>query len=220
MIKTLSNFVVSCFFLGAVSAQAEIPTVTASSSVGTPGGHVVLELAYDYGSGFEVFLEELRFQYDSSVLSFVAGSSTVESGGTQTSWSDFAGGLAAIAQGNPGMFGINPADDTVAAPMHGYVMNFFTDGTVGQDRSDIVRYRLWFNVDAGASVGTTNIKVSGVMYDLPQQEFLYPEAFSSPGIAVNVTAVPEPAQVLLLLAGLGIVAARYRRSKATYCACA
>lgn len=210
MIKTLSSFVVSCFFLHAVSAQAEIPTVTASSSAGTPGGHVVLELAYDYGSGFEVFLDEFRFQYDARVLNFVAGNSTVESGGTQASWSNFVGELATLAQANPGLFGINPADDAVSAPRQGYVLSFFTNGSVGQERSGIVRYRLWFDVDAGASVGPTNVTVSGVMYDLQEQEFLYPEAFATPGIAVSVVAVPEPAQVLLLLAGLGVVAARYR----------
>lgn len=213
MIKMFGRLAASCFVLCAASAQAEVPTVTASSSVGTPGGHVVLDLSFDYGSGFEVFLEELKFQYDARVLDFVAGNSVVRTGNTQTSWSDYVGGLSALALANPGMFGVNPDDGTVAAPMQGYVLNFFTNGTVGQPRTGTISYRLWFDVDAGADVGTTNVKVSGVMYDLQEQEFMYPESFSTPGIAVNVTAVPEPAQGLLLLAGLGIVAARYARSR-------
>lgn len=220
MIKTLRNFMASCIFVYGASAHAEIPTVSASATAGTPGGHVIFELAYDYGTGFEASLDEFKLRYDSRVLSFVAGNSTVERGGVEGSWLDYIGELNDLLQGSAGSFGAGVQIDPLFLPKHAYMLSFYTLGNVGQERSGIVRYHLWFDVSTEAEIGTTHVTVGGEMYDLQGQEFLYPDNFASPGIAVNVTAVPEPAQVLLLLAGLGIVAARYRRSKTTYCACA
>lgn len=214
MSKAFRRLFVSLLLAGAASVQAALPTVSGSASAGTPGGHVVIELVFDYGSGFEVMVEDFKFQYDPGVLEFVAAGSSVQIGGAPKEWLTYVGELQTLAQGNAGMFVVNANDATVAAPRRGYALSFLTDGSVGHPRDGVVRYALGFDVKAGAPIGTTKVTFDGsVMYDLLEQEFVYPDGLAVTGLSVNVTAVPEPAQALLLLAGLGIIAARYGRSR-------
>jgi len=196
-----------CLFSSIGAGHAADLTVTGTGATGSPGGHVVLELVVDYGSSFNAMLEQFKVQYDPDVLDFVTAKSSVETGGSSKSWTSHLNQLLGVAFAQNGSGGNTESDPL--APEGQYAFNFYTSGPPlpGDVRSETVRYRLWFDVLPRDASTQTQVTFSDSMVMNPaEDEFYYPQVLASPGLTVNVIAVPEPSQAILLLAGAGLLA--------------
>lgn len=190
----------------AATAAAAGPTVTASGSTAQPGGQAQLALTIDFGESFELIAQDLLFQYDAGVLDFSAANSSVQFGNVSQSWTAYVSQLS-----NEGVVVENFNAPANTPGRTGYVLSFVGD----QQRAGLMQMSLAFDVLQGASPGPSMVTFAGsTMANALEQEFPFPVALSSPGVAINVTPVPEPTQSLLFLAGLGTFAAwRWRRTR-------
>ncbi|WP_291986180.1 PEP-CTERM sorting domain-containing protein [Luteitalea sp.] len=189
------------------AAVAAAPQITGSGGSGSPGGQAVVEVVVDFGASFDMASQDIKFQYDLAVLDFAAASSSVQVGGTLHTWASFVDQLRASG----GLVMENTNDASVEAGQEGYALSYA--GEIA--RSAQMRLQLAFGILPGAAPGPTQVTFKGsAVANALEEEFAFPDALQAPGLTVQVTAVPEPSQVALLLAGIGLLAARRLRAKA------
>jgi len=209
MKATLRGLLGLVLLTGVTAGQAADPVITATGAAGSPGSQALVEVIIDFDTGFPMVSQDIRFQYDPAVLNFVAANSTAQLNGGSQAWPAFVNQLRGIS-GSIVMENLN--DGTVEPGRKGYALSF-----VGEvERAGQMRLGLSFDILAGAALGITRVTFNGSslgsLANEVEGEYFFPSAFLSPaGVAVNVTAVPEPSQLILLLAGLGLVSVAARR---------
>lgn len=207
----MTNSLRSCLGLlfltfGGAAAAAE-PQITGNGGAGSPGGQAVVGVVVDFGTSFDMASQDIKFQYDLGVLDFVAASSSVQVGGTLHTWASFVDQLRLSG----GLVMENANDAAVEIGQKGYALSYAGEIL----RSGEMRLQLAFGILPGAASGPTQVTFKGsAVANAMEEEFAFPDALQSPGLTVQVTAVPEPSQVALLLAGIGLLAARRLRAKA------
>jgi hypothetical protein len=196
-----------------MNVQAAVFQVTGASAVGKPGDQVFVDLTYDYGTGFEVIVEDLQFVYQFANMTFVPSASTIDVSGTAQSLSDYASALLQFAQSHSGNVLVNldlaPGDPT----LKGYALSFFTADGTGQVRSGLVHLDLAFDIRPTAQPGTQRVSfitAHNGLVDASFNQYTYPSALQN--LSVTVEAVPEPQGVLMLLLGLAVAGIVRRRT--------
>jgi len=196
-----------------MNVQAAVFHVTGASAVGKPGDQVFVDLTYDYGTGFEVIVEDLQFVYQFANMTFVPGASTIDVSGTAQSLPDYASALLQFAQSHSGNVLVN-LDPAVPDPtLKGYALSFFTADGTGQVRSGLVHLDLAFDILPTAQPGAQRVSfitAHNGLVDASFNQYTYPSALQN--LSVTVEAVPEPQGVLMLLLGLAVAGIVRRRT--------
>lgn len=206
MTSTMRRMMGMLFLLSSAgTGLAAAPVITGSGATGSPGGPAVVEVVVDFGTDFQMASQDIRFQYDPSRLNFVADDSVVHLGGTPMTWAAYLTHLL-----GSGLVIQNFNDAFVEVGQKGYALSFA--GAIA--RSGPMQLSLSFDILPGAAPGPTQVTFKGsTLANAVEEEFYFPDSLVSPGLAVTVTAVPEPSQAILLLAGVGLLAAWRLRAK-------
>lgn len=208
MLTTTNRYAFAALLMllaSSVGARAAGPAITVSAGSGTPGGRANVEVLIDFGSGFEMIAQDIGFQYDDGVLDFSATNSSVTIDGSKLLWPHYKQLLSDI-----GVILENVNDTTAGPARKGYALSFA--GEV--ERIGPMQMVLAFDILPGATLGPTLVTFNGsTLANAMDEEFDFPESYLSPGIAVNVTPVPEPAQGILLLVGAGLLGALRMRTR-------
>lgn len=210
------------FAASAVHAQ-DVLSVEGTGATGTPGDRVFVTLSYDYGAGLEAVVEDFRFTYDSSVLSFLFPASTVVRGGLSQSLEAHIDDLDDVADEASAKFNLLP--DPGSPPDAGNFRLAYSQpdffGAPGDFRQGSVIFNLAFEIADAAPAGNTFVSLAGsklTTFDanfFVATEYSYPAALRSVQVTVQaVSAVPEPAMALMLLPGLALIGMQVRRRRA------
>lgn len=203
LVKRIGATLALGMFMGAGSAAASVavPGVVATGATGGPGGTAITEATLTLAPGF--VMENLTFivDWNNPRLSFNRASafSTVSiDGETPIALATFdsTGGLSGV---------VDPI--TISNPIGIYTLSGVLD--VPRPVSTIV-FRTVFDIAASpttAGLGTVNYLIT------PGDGVGIPEDYSG-SVSINISAVPEPENWALLLAGLGIIGATVRRRAA------
>lgn len=198
-------------FSGQIAQAAVDPTilVSAVSAAALPLGEASPSFVFNFSKDFDIAGFEVTFEYDSAKLSFNAAASTLTVEGSALTLPTTLALMQAasvvpdsdpdfIYSPGPGFFG--SAIDTGLFTFTGtYVSQSYLISA-----GDSVTMTGVFNLRPGFVSGDTPVRVFGQAID----PGLNGESFN---VTATVTAVPEPETWLMLLGGLGLLAARVRR---------
>jgi hypothetical protein len=202
-----AGLVMSASATMAAAPLALFPT-TAGHATGLPGSQVTPTLTFDFAGGYDLTGILLSFTYESSMLSFNAGASTVS---------------ISVPFGPTTVQSVVTYQDLVDEMSNADSAFFIDVNDAPGSFSLAVAYppALSYPMPAG-----TQFVVNGVFTIAPSATLGVPlpieitgqlgnqAGFDDFANTVNVTAVPEPETWLMLLGGLGLLATRIRR-KAT-----
>jgi hypothetical protein len=210
------------FAASAVHAQNILP-VQGTGATGAPGDRVFVSLTYDYGTGFEAIAEDLQFEYDSTVLSFLFPDSTVVRGGVSQSLADHIADLNVIARAGDSSASFNLAPSTLPLGRGGFRLAFTQPdlfGFPGDIRTGQVVFNAAFEIAAAAQDGPSLVSFSNsTLTDFQSVtfefiEYGYPSALRNVQVTVQAAVVPEPEMALMLLPGLALIGWQVRRRRA------
>ncbi len=196
----------------AMAAVAPTLSVLGIDAVANPGGQASPQFQFTFNTDFDLAGFELTIDFDPTKLSFNAASSTLTAGGDTYTLAQTLAMMEAASK-VPG-----PGPDFFYSPGQGGFTSAITSGTFTFTGTYLTQsYPLpagssvtltgVFQAQPGFAAGSTLVHVSGQALDA---------SFTGQSFAATaaVAAVPEPEAWLMLLGGLGLVAARVRRRSA------
>lgn len=188
--------------VSASQPEAVVSTAIAASPVhaaALPGGTAMPSFVFDFGADFDLIGFDVLIEFDPTKLSFNAAASTLTSGGNTMTVPNT---LMAMQLASPDFLystEINPGAFTFNGT---YLAN-----SVLIPAGSSVTLTGVFDLLPGFVSGSTPVRVVGFAANTAFEEAPF-------DVTANVTAVPEPETWLMLLGGLGLVAARVRRRAA------
>lgn len=178
--------------------------VFSQDAAGLPGGVASPSFTLDFNPSEDVTNISFNWEYDATFLTFQKSQATVDYGGQTRSLASFLDFLKLSFGGSPQFFSTEGGDVGSNHKIYDYTL--FADTSI--TLSGQMVFNLIFEIADTAKAGMeTPINVTGNIVDSAGDEFPYET------LAI-VRAVPEPAEWLLWLSGLGLLAGRSRHRQA------
>ena len=210
ILQQLSLFVGGCALCLSTAMAAppvNLPPDVSAGSVSVvpgPGAKAMPTVTFAFSSDYEFTTLLLNVDYSATLMTFNAAQSTLSVGGNEMPFLEV---LATLSLNSGGDFTYTPND----APGSYSLSAAFGSGHYTIPVGSMVLKGV-FDLDPSFVAGTaTDVFVSGTMTSTAADADPFPiDNFS---VVATVTAVPEPETWLMLLGGLGLVAAAGRRRK-------
>lgn len=201
--------VASVFGLVSSQAQAAVSVAHTGDAVTTPGGQFAPEISISFDVPYEMLSMNLEVVYDSTRLALDISGSQISFGGVDYSYGNFIAALNAEKSATSGDFYFNETnvEGKYALDAGYYLLGpyILTGGIV---------LKPVFDLKPGFVSGSTTVTISKLQFDDVNfnSDVLADSSqpLDYPPIDMNVTAVPvpEPETWLMMLGGLGLLAAR------------
>lgn len=193
----------------ALGATEPVLAVSAVNATATMSNQAFPYFVFNFNTDFDLAGFEVTVEYDPSKLSFSAASSTLTAGGSTFRLAEALALMeaASMVPGpgpdflySPGQADFGPAITTGSFTFGG---TYLSQSYLIPAGSSVVMMGV-FNLQPGFDAGDTQVRVFGDVLDASfnGQNF---------DVTATVAAVPEPETWLMLLGGLGLIAARVRR---------
>ena len=195
--------------LGASVQAQEIFPIVGTSASGRPGDRVFVDLAFDYGAGLGVTVEDLQFEYQFAGITFILAASTIGPAGGPQGLVPYTDALRTFAQAHSGSVLVNAAAPGSQAGYTGYALSFYTLDDTPHMRTGTIHLRLAFDILPTAPLGFYGVPFGdrNFLGNVVGDEWSYPTELRNLGVLV----VPEPQIALMLLPGLALVLFGARR---------